>query len=193
MHQSRTPQRHAAHAGRMCWRPGNTHVARSHPFSSGLSPGYQKLSSLRRRQLEHFQVVPPRVPETGRQLCSFRGSQFVSGRRAMARGRHLRAGNPKTVLRIAAFGSRGKSRTEQRPVQEVAGTVSGEHTSCSIGTMRPWRQTRNQQTRRVSPNEGTGLPQYSQSRNARRFIFAASRMCAISPGTACIPLFAGSA
>ena len=33
-----------------------------------------------------------------------------------------------------------------------------------------------------SPNEGTGLPQYSQPRYARRLVAATSRQCRISRG-----------
>src|SRR5579863_878326 len=59
-------------------------------------------------------------------------------------------GNPrivklKAVVRVATLRLGGKSRPVKRFVQKIAGTISGEHTSCTISTMRTGRQTKNQQ------------------------------------------------
>ena len=54
----------------------------------------------------------------------------------------------KTVLNAAAFGLGSKSRHMEGSVQEIPGTISSEHTSCTVRAMRARRQTKNQQSGR---------------------------------------------
>jgi hypothetical protein len=63
----------------------------------------------------------------------------------MSRRRDPRIKQLKAIIRAAALGPGGKSRPVKGSVEEVTGTISGEHTSCSISTMRTGRQAKNQQ------------------------------------------------
>ena len=66
----------------------------------------------------------------------------------MRRRRDPCIGKLKAVLRAVALGLGSKTRVVERPIEEVAGTISGEHTSSPIRAMRTGRQTKNQQPRR---------------------------------------------
>jgi len=75
-------------------------------------------------------------------------------RRLVVRGRAMRCrrdpriGKLQSVAKAPALGLGGEASLVEGPVQEVAGTIAGEHTSSTISTMRTGRQPENQQPRR---------------------------------------------
>ena len=64
----------------------------------------------------------------------------------MRRRRNPGALQLQPIVGRPALRLRRESRPVQRPVKEVAGTVSCEHTSCTISAMRRGRKPHDQQT-----------------------------------------------
>jgi hypothetical protein len=93
---------------------------------------------------KHFQFPFQERPA----IAQFQRRGLVVGRCAMGRRRNPGIGKLQTVLRVMAFGPGGKSSLVEGSVEEVAGTISREHTSSTISAMGAWRQADNQQPRR---------------------------------------------
>jgi hypothetical protein len=90
-------------------------------------------------------------------VAQFQRRGFIAGWCAVSRGRDPGIGQPQSVIRTAAFGLGRKSRLVEGSIEEIAGTISGEHTSCSIRAMRPGRQTKNQQPGRYIAERRNGF------------------------------------
>src|SRR5579863_2100551 len=93
---------------------------------------------------KHFQFTF----EEGTAVAQFQRRGLVARWRAVCRRRDPCVGKLKTVQCVAALRLGGESRFMKGPVQEVAGTISCEHTSSTISAVRARGQTENQQARR---------------------------------------------
>lgn len=78
-------------------------------------------------------------------VAQFVGCWAIAGWRTVRGGGDPGVVKLKAVLCMAAFRLRSEPGAIQRAVQKVTGTISGEHTSSSIGTMSAGRQTEDQQ------------------------------------------------
>ena len=75
----------------------------------------------------------------------------------MSGGGNPGIGQMQAVGRAPALGPGREAGSVQNAVQEVAGTISGKHTSCSISAMCGRRQTKNQHPGRRVAERGHGL------------------------------------
>ena len=83
--------------------------------------------------------------------------RFVVGGRTVDRGSDPGIMQFKTISTASAFRLRCKASPIKRPVEEVTGTISGEHASSTIGPMCTRRQAKDQEPRRRITERRHGL------------------------------------
>lgn len=101
-------------------------------------------------QHHHNAKIPQQVQfafKEGPAVAQLYRQRFVSGWRAVDRGRDPCIMQLETIFRTLALRLRRESGVVQRTIQEVAGTISREHTSSTIGAMCSGSEAENQQAR----------------------------------------------
>ena len=129
-----------------------------------------------------------RVSAQVRQWSRSRGVGPVGRRRAPDHGCDPDAVQAQPVIRPRGTRRAGEPRAPQRPVEEVAGAVAGEHPPGPVGAVRGGRQAEQQQARRrvaeARHRAGPSTPARRMRRGARG---RPARATAPAAGSACRP------